>query len=259
MAHFRDFLASSLIGTPLQHPAQAIKSLGGIPSRARHPELREVFLEVRRIQELLRRTITPGMNCIDAGAHLGSILNEMVRRANGGRHIGIEPVPYKAAWLRRKFPMAEIHEVALGAEDATVEFFYHPGQSGLSGLRSRLDGVTDRLSVRCRRLDDLVPQGRRIGFVKMDLEGAEYEALRGARLLLTGSRPIVLFECTKSGLDLFGRSAADVFSLLEQEFGYHVYLIKDWLSGGPALDEPGFAAAMIYPFRAFNFVAAPAP
>jgi FkbM family methyltransferase len=259
MAHFRDRLASSLIGTPLQHPAQALKSLGGIVYRLRHPELRELFLEGSRVRTLLRRTITPEMNCIDAGCHLGSMLSEMARLAPGGRHIGIEPLPYKAAWLRRKFPMAEIHEVALGAEESTVEFFYHPGQSGVSGLRSRLDGVTDRLIVRCRKLDDLVPADRRIGFLKMDLEGAECEAFRGARKLLTESRPIVLFECTKSGLDLFGRSAPDVFSLLEREVGYHIYLIQDWLSGGPPLDEPGFAAAMIYPFRAFNFVAAPAP
>jgi FkbM family methyltransferase len=198
------------------------------------------------------------MNCIDAGCHLGSVLNEMVRLAPQGRHIGVEPLPYKAAWLRRKFPMAEIHEVALGAEDSTVEFFYNPGRSGVSGLRSRLDGVTDRLTVRCRRLDDLVPTDRRIGFLKMDLEGAEYEAFRGMRRLLAESRPVVLFECTKTGLDPFGRSASEVFALLEREARYRVYLIRDWLAGGPPLDEPGFAAAMIYPFRAFNFVAAPA-
>ena len=80
----------------------------------------------------------------------------------------------------------------------------------------------------------------------------------GERRILAESQPILLFECTRSGLDAFGFSASQVFSLLAEESRYHVFLIKDWLSGGQPLDLAQFAQSMVYPFKAFNYVAAPA-
>lgn len=43
-------------------------------------------------------------------------------------------------------------------------------------------------------LDALVPAGRRIAAVKLDIEGLEYQALEGARGLLGANRPFLLIE-----------------------------------------------------------------
>ena len=42
--------------------------------------------------------------------------------------------------------------------------------------------------IETRALDDVLA-GKRITFIKMDIEGAEYEALLGARKLITETRP----------------------------------------------------------------------
>ncbi|MFI5457592.1 MAG: FkbM family methyltransferase [Isosphaerales bacterium] len=55
---------------------------------------------------------------------------------------------------------------------------------------------------------------RRIGFLKIDVEGAEFHVLRGARRVLGESQPIVLFECAREGLTNFGLTASQFFSLL---------------------------------------------
>jgi FkbM family methyltransferase len=250
-------IASAMIGTPLQYPAEGLRWIRGLPHRFKHPELRELYLEGGRTWRVLERAITKDMNCIDIGCHLGSYLNEMRRLAPNGRHIAIEPLPYKVAWLRRKFPGVEIHQVALGDEDSSVEFFHNPRISGFSSLRAQGPGSSNSIKVKCTRLDEVVPPGMPIGFIKIDVVGAEYRVFRGARRLLTESRPIVLFECTLSSITAFGVEAAQIFSLLVDDFRFHIFMLTDWLSGGPPLDLPGFESAMTYPFRAFNFVAAP--
>jgi FkbM family methyltransferase len=252
-------IASALIGTPLQRPAERLRELKGLPHRLRHPELREIYLEDQRIEQLLRAAVSEGMNCIDAGCHLGSILQKIVRLAPHARHSAIEPVPYKAAWLRRKFPGVEVHQLALGDEVGEVEFFYDRGNSACSGLRADGAHQTEKLRVKCASLDVLVPCDRAIGFLKLDVEGGEYAALRGAARILAESRPLVLFECTRSGLANFGRAAGEVHSLLTRDLAYDVFFIKDWLCRGAPLGFADFEASMRYPFKAFNYVAAPRP
>jgi FkbM family methyltransferase len=254
-----EFFASSVIGTPLQRPAEAIRSLIGLPQRRKRPELREIFLEHGRSRMVLRRAITPETNCIDVGCHLGPVLDDIARLAPRGRHIAIEPLPYKAAWLRRKFPKVEVHQLAVGEEDAVADFYYQPRSSGFSGLRKLGGEEATSISVRCRRLDDIVPPDRPIGFIKIDVEGGEYGAFRGARRILAECRPIILFECTCPNLDAFGISASQMFAFLTQEMRYHVFLFKDWLSDGEPLDLARFEDSMVYPFKAFNYLAAPIP
>lgn len=252
-------IASAIIGTPLQYPAERLRWICGLPGQLRHPELREIHLEYERTRRVLERAVTKDMNCIDIGCHLGTYLNDMLRLAPGGRHLAFEPLPYKVAWLRRKFPGVEIHQVALGEEESSVEFFHNPRTSGFSSFKAQGPGQAQAVSVRCTRLDDIVPQGLPIGFIKIDVVGGEYRVFRGARRVLTESRPIILFECTRSAIAAFGIDAAQIFSLLVDELHFQIFMLTDWLSGGPPLDLSGFESAMVYPFRAFNFVAAPRP
>ena len=251
-----EWIASAVIGTPLERPAEGLRWLKGWPARLRNPGPREIYLEGARTARLMKAAITDGMNCIDVGCHLGSVLQKIVELSPRGRHIAVEPIPYKAAWLRQKFPAVDVHQVALGEEEGPAEFFFNPRQSGFSGLKAHHPtGNTNKITVACKRLDDLVPADRPIGFMKVDVEGGEYSALRGASRIVTGSRPVILFECTNSGIVSFGVSAGQVFALFKDELGYRIYLIKDWLAGAPPLSLSEFEASMVYPFKAFNYVA----
>ncbi len=248
-------IASALIGSPLQRPAESLRWVLQLPQQIRHPELREIYLEGGRIRALIRRKVTDGMNCVDIGSHLGSVLQQMVQCSPRGRHIAIEPLSYKAAWLRRKYPGVEVHEVALSDAARTAEFYFNPRSSGFSGLKPHeATGPLEKLAVRCTTLDDLVPADRTIGLIKIDVEGAEYHVLRGAMRIIRRDRPTILFECTQSGLAGYDLSAEGFFGLFNDELGYHIFLIRDWLAGGAPLGLQEFKAAMKYPFQAFNFV-----
>jgi hypothetical protein len=113
------------------------------------------------------------------------------------------------------------------------------------------------ISVPCRRLDDMVPPDRPIGSIKIDVEGDEYDVLRGARRTLAQHRPIILFACVRDRPEAFGSSASQVFAFLNLYIIYHIFMISVWLSDGQPLALVRFEDSMVYPFKAFNYVAAP--
>ena len=45
------------------------------------------------------------------------------------------------------------------------------------------------------QLDDLIPLGSKVSFLKIDVEGGELDVFLGASNLLETFRPIVAFEC----------------------------------------------------------------
>lgn len=249
-------VAAHLIGTRLQRPAEWLRAKRGERFRREHPELAEWFREGELTQQVLDRVLKADTNCIDIGCHIGSFLQMIVTRAPRGRHLAIEPVPHKAANLRRKFAQVTVHEVALSDVAGRADFFVNESQTSYSGLTARAEpGATVvATTVQRRCLDDLVSADTRIGFVKIDVNGAELLALRGGLELLKRDRPFVLLECTKSGLDDYGFGSDEVHALLVGEAGMRIQLLKDWLAGnGRTLDAAAFADAMVYPFKAFNF------
>ena len=250
-------LAARLIGTPLQRPAQWLQHLRGRAHRRAHPELAEWFSEGERTEQVLRQLLRRDTHCVDIGCHIGSFLQRLTTLAPQGRHHAIEPVPDKAAWLQRKFPTVTVVPCALGEHPGHAEFFVNAAHTSYSGLRPwSIDGTvppTQAVQVQVRTLDEVIPQTLRIGFIKIDVNGAELNVLKGARQLLQRDRPFVHFECTKGGLDDFGIDAGEVFEFVNGPAGYRIQLLKDYLSRGPVLDEAGFRRSMEYPFQAFNY------
>lgn len=257
MVSLYERVASHLVGTTLQRPAEWLRRAKDVGFRRRHPELDEVFHEDERIERTMRAAIGATSNCIDIGCHLGAYLYKIVTLAPRGRHLAVEPVPHKAAWLRRKFPEVAVLEAALDENDGVREFFVDRAQTALSGLGGGASG-RDTLRVRCRRLDDVVDEATPIGFIKVDVNGGELHALRGARRLLGRDRPFILLGCTQRGLDDHGVRPEGIFGFLVDDAGYRIFLLKDHLRGGEPLDAAAFRNSMIYPFQAFNYAVVPA-
>lgn len=110
----QEYLKHLLIRTPFEKPAQRVQSLLSFKQYNQHPELQEIYKEPQRIEQALQNIITPASNCIDIGCHLGSTLSTILYLSPQGKHIAFEPIPYKALWLKQKFPEVEIQQVALG-------------------------------------------------------------------------------------------------------------------------------------------------
>lgn len=250
---------SSLIGTRLGELAQTRSHARYEAKLSVDPKLKKVAREVYDIDACIRRLVDRAdMNCVDCGAHLGSVTAEFLKLAPQGSHTAFEPTPRKAGWLAKKFPQVKVHQKAVSDTPGKATFFDNTGDSGFSGLRAPggFSNGLQEFEVEIVRLDDVLA-GVDVGFMKVDVEGAELGAFRGCRETFARCRPPMLFECTKTGLDNFGVDPDDVYDELTETSGYDLYIPRDFLDAGNVLTRRQFASSMQYPFDAFNYIAIP--
>lgn len=160
----------------------------------------------------------------DVGANVGMVT---LHAAKICRTVAFEPDPSFRHRLEvngalnadRTFTL---EPTAVSDADGTV-VLYTDGDDGNSPSLVHQRGEGSSVSVVARSLDSLVSEARlpRPTVIKLDIEGAEILALRGAVQLLTGpEKPRALFiEVHDSFLPGFGSSADEVNALLHQ-FGY---------------------------------------
>ncbi|MEP7145225.1 MAG: FkbM family methyltransferase [Ferruginibacter sp.] len=170
--------------------------------------------------QLIRKYLKKDSNCIDIGANMGHILMEMVAAAPKGKHFAFEPIPDLYASLKKRFSKSTtVLNYALSAEKGTATFNYYPERPAVSGFRERNKQVGQEpvlLTVQMEKLDDIIPEYLKIDLVKIDVEGAEYEVLQGARKILLKDKPFVLFECGLGGADVYGTTPDDIFHLFAE-------------------------------------------
>lgn len=199
---------------------------------------------------LLSKILKPGMTFVDVGANMGLYTLYAARRVGAsGRVLAIEPSRREMAILKSNVELNQlknvtIRQVALSDQLAEVELLVAGARNsghntlGAFGYNTTLD---HRETIQTQRLDQIVPlEGlQRIHIIKMDIEGAELGALRGAVDTLQRDHPLLLLELSDRLLQHQRASSVEVLSLLAQ-LGYRVYGF-DAASG-----LPGALAARAY-------------
>ena len=221
-----------------------------------HPEmvgtLTNDFLALR----LVERLCPVGGLFVDVGAHIGSVLAQVHHHIAQVRIIAIEADPTKAERLRRFFPYAQVHACAVGAQAGQVVFHIHPNNSACGSVYEQPGVTTQRITVPLRRLDDLL-SGLSPDVVKMDIEGAELDALRAAPRLLTQARPLILLESGLTAHQPDGPSHLALHELLTAQ-GYALLAPNRLAHDDSGYSRPGWDEAHRYPRTSTNYFAVPA-
>lgn len=160
-----------------------------------------------------------GTTAIDAGANIGIVTSQLCRAVGArGTVYAVEPLPANAARLRElkrdnELDQLTIWECALSNEDGSA-ILRTQGATGTSAYASLTASwnTAGTVSVATRVLDDLVPHDKRVGFVKLDVEGAESLLLDGASRIMTSDRPVVFCEFNDIVLRDAGSSASELLT-----------------------------------------------
>lgn len=194
--------------------------------------------------EVMRRILRPDSCCVDGGAHSGKILQEMVGMAPSGTHFAFEPLPYLAAYLRRRFPSVRIYEAAISDYRGRATFVHVENDPAYSGLQPRLydrsDPVLREIHVNVVRLDDVIPEQQPVAFIKLDLEGGEFHALQGAVRTIYRSRPIIVFEAGSTSTGQYGVGPEEIYQLITRQLGYCLSTMQRWLNRRPPYSQSEF-------------------
>jgi len=227
------------------------------------PRIRKIRLQDERYDQqtisVMRRVLSRDSCCVDVGAHSGAVLRHIVALAPNGTHFAFEPLPHLAALLQKRFPSVVVSDSAVSDVSGSGQFMYVKNAAPYSGLRRRLydrsDVVIERIPVRVTTLDEAVPDVR-IAFIKLDIEGGEFHAIRGARKILGRSRPIVVFECGPRSTGQYGVAPGDMYRLWVG-FGYQVSSMQRWLDATAPYGETEFGETW-HSETEFYFIAYPA-
>jgi FkbM family methyltransferase len=171
--------------------------------------------DMRQLRLLMALTLAEDASCIDVGANLGSVLRDIARFAPRGRHLAYEPLPELAAQLARDFPQVDVRNAAVSDHVGSATFHRVKGRETRSSL-STLDHAPEELEAYTVRLEDLdsgIPADFVPALIKIDVEGAEEQVLRGAAGTLERHRPVVVLEHSSNAAH-FGTRSETVHELL---------------------------------------------
>ncbi|MCK8782959.1 FkbM family methyltransferase [Roseomonas sp. NAR14] len=170
-------------------------------------------------------TIRPGFNVLDCGAHQGlmTLLFSLCTGPAGTVHAW-EALPRNAALIARNAALngrtnIVVHPRGIGSEPAFVPINENHGNIVVLGAAAELE-ETGRIEI--VRLDDDVDPAMPVHFLKIDVEGHELHALRGARRILS-ARPYLMLELHNFLFRDRRQTVAGILRILD-EFGYYLWV-----------------------------------
>lgn len=199
------------------------------------PGLAAGELSERIIERLILSFCHHGDMAIDCGAADGRMTRIMSWRVGAsGKVIAFEPLPEQAARLTKEFAHGNVDVIRKCVSNRPSEattFFHARDRRWVSSLSpSGLEQYdVEELTVPVTSIDAVVQSDHASGasgpvrMIKLDIEGAEFSAIRGAAATLLKYKPIVIFENTLVGASRsFGYTKDEFFSFFE-EAHYRVF------------------------------------
>lgn len=174
--------------------------------------------------------LKPGMTVLDVGAHHGLYTLLASKRVGWrGRVIAFEPSPRERRRLRQHVWLnlcvnTKVEEYALGEATSVAQFFVveDHAQDWCNSLRPPLvQAATRTISVKVLPLDHYIETHSvgHVDLIKLDVEGAELSALRGATGALQRYSPVLMVEVEDKRTKPWGYAAREIVTTLDR-LGY---------------------------------------
>lgn len=211
---------------------------------------------------VMQRVVSHSSNCVDVGAHKGEILDELLKLAPEGKIFAFEPIPQMFEALQSKYadhPNVVLSNCALSDRKGTSSFQYVKTNPAYSGLRKRTylqKEKIEEITVQNGLLDEIIPKNVKVDFIKIDVEGGEFQVLMGAVNVIQRDRPVVIFEHGLGASDHYGTTPEMIYSLLCEECALDITLMERFIVDAAPLSKDEFRA-QFYKSLNYYFVAYP--
>ena len=182
-----------------------------------------VFGHVWEPQEtsIVKEYVKPGMIALDIGAHVGYYSLLMAKLVgDAGTVLSFEPSIDTRILLASNLSVNDMRNVAIypyAIGNANYKSFIYMDEVSPASNTLWPAGKEEGQSVEVKTLDSLVDS--KVDFIKMDIEGNEYNALKGMLKIVRRSPDLVMLsEVYQAGLHATGASVIDYITLLQKFF-----------------------------------------
>ena len=169
-----------------------------------------------------RKWIRADSMVVDSGANIGQVLLYLAPKIRAGKYIAVEPNPVARAWLvecLERYPEwpVTVEGFGLGACKERASLFGAEGESAVGSHGSLKTGAGD---IEVTTLDEYCSEKgiEKIDLWKLDMEGGEEAALRGAKDLLR--RKAIKALVVETDEKRFGRDSENMKA--------HGYQAREW-------------------------------
>lgn len=195
------------------------------PFLYRHMYSTYKMISDRAERKLISQVVKEGMTVLDIGANIG-VYSLFFARLVGpkGRVLAIEAELLNFERLRaavRRFPSVEAHCAAASDSSGTCTL-YKSGTLNVDHHTYDAGDSRESVTIPAIRIDDLIPSGIKVDFIKMDIQGAEPIAFKGAQRVIEENPGIVLlFEYWPYAIRNSGHDP-DTFLASLEKFGFQL-------------------------------------
>jgi len=201
----------------------------------------------RLTQRIIFEELDSSANCVDVGCHKGEILDVLLQSSPKGKHFGFEPIPSFFKNLEESYKKrATIYPYALSNEEGETYFNFVKNAPAYSGIKERSyktkSPEIEKIKVDKRTLDGVIPIDLAIDFIKIDVEGGEFDVLKGAQRILSDHHPLLIFEFGNGASEFYKAEPADFFEFLNRN-GYQIYTLDRFVGAKNELTIQEFELA----------------
>lgn len=186
-----------------------------------------------QVTAVFRQFLRHGMHMIDVGANIGYFT--MLAAALVGREgsvLAIEPNPrnvrlLEASRQKNGFDQVKVLQIAAGREPGLLVLNTSYSNGTTARAPDRLNALLASETVPCLDIDSLLATDRPIGFIKIDVEGAEYNALQGCLRMIERDRPVIVSEFSPGLMPGISGIEGEAYLHFLVHLGYDLAIIRD--------------------------------
>lgn len=194
-----------------------------------------------------RQNLKKGDTVLDIGGHIGLFAVVTARLVGSeGKVYSFEPTPFTRTVLRDVVELnecesiVEIREEAVSSKSGTTVFFDTGDEISNANSLVKTERSKKQIPITLTSVDEFVQEKQiRVDCLKIDVEGAELDVLKGARATFLKQRPVVRLGLHPPFIVQNGQSLEEIWDVLSDCKVNVIFegklAAKDWFCSQPAL------------------------
>jgi FkbM family methyltransferase len=173
----------------------------------------------------LKTQCKPGSLVLDIGSHIGLFASVAAKIVGPkGKVFAFEPAPKTNALLHQTIALNNLQNIVQPRNEAMAkqvgETVFFVSDENADNSNSMVSYLQDRklhsINITVSTIDSFVKQARlrKVDFIKIDVEGAEYDAIQGAELTLKEMKPACILAIHPQPIAVKGDKLGDIYDFI---------------------------------------------